>query len=387
MTRPLVGTLSRRRFLRQAALAVAGGGLFGPGCAGDPDLSLVDADAWSLHRESLVLDLHVDSILWTRLFGYDLCVEHRNRLPLHPFGWHVDAPRAAEGGLDAGVMGLVINPDEVRPELMFALKTLAWWEDGHGIEQTLATLDLLSETALRCSDRFRLVRSGSELVAAVGDGRLVGIAGLEGSHGLGAELESLELAWERSLRMLGLVHFQATEAGYPMTVEAFDGQGLTDHGRDLIAESARLGVVVDLAHLNAAGVDDALDALDDPFVVSHSACSALHDHPRNLTDDQLQKIGDAGGVIGIAVGRSFLGWSGGVEAFLDHVEHAVQHAGIEGVAIGSDWDGFIVPVSGMADVRSLPALTGGLLARGWPPDDVARFLGGNAVRVLTDVCG
>jgi membrane dipeptidase len=215
---------------------------------------------------------------------------------------------------------------------------------------------------------------------------VAGLAGLEGSQGIGASLDGVSTAYERGLRMIGLVHFQATEVGYPMTVPTFDGQGLTPYGRDMIAEMERLGIVADLAHLNAAGVDDALAVMTRPFVVSHTACAAVHDHPRNLTDDQLRRIGDAGGVIGIAVGRSFLG-GGGIDRFLDHVEHAARVAGSGSVAIGSDWDGFILPVDGLEDVRGLPNATAGLLARGWNEEAIRGFLGRNGLRVLVDVTG
>ncbi|MGH0036234.1 MAG: dipeptidase [Myxococcota bacterium] len=378
---------TRRRFLSRSALAALGW-LTLPACggAGARDLS---ARARELHRESFVLDLHVDSILWTRMFGYDLGREHRNRVPFHPFGWHVDWPRAIEGGLDAAVMGLVINPDEVRPELMLPLRILARFESGErdrGLAQTLATLDLLAEEASRHPDRFALVLRGSELETRSGDGRVAGLAGLEGSHGIGGDLAGVARAYERGLRMIGLVHFQATEVGYPMTVASFDGQGLTPYGRDMLSEMDRLGIVADIAHLNAAGVDDVLASVKRPFVVSHTACAAVHDHPRNLTDDQLRRIAAAGGVVGIAVGRSFLGGAH-IDRFLDHVEHAARVAGPDAVAIGSDWDGFIVPVDGLEDVRGLPNATAGLLARGWDEDAIRGFLGRNALRVLVDVTG
>ncbi len=357
----------------------------GAGC-GDSALDALGADALALHHESFVLDLHVDSILWTRLFGYELAREHRNRIPGRPFAWHVDWPRAEVGGLDAAVMGLVINPDEVRPELMTPLKVLAWWEDGRGIEQTLATLDLLSAAADAHPDRFAFVRTGSDLRRLSSPGRVTGVAGLEGSHGIGSELGDVSRAYERGLRMIGLVHFQASDDAFPMTVRSFDGQGLTERGRALVAEMDRLGMVVDIAHVNAAGVDDALEAMTRPFVVSHTACAALQANPRNLSDDQLRRIGDAGGVVGIAVGRSFVGGSD-VGRFLDHVEHAARHAGVASVALGSDWDGMIVPVEGLGDVRGLPLVTAGLLERGWSSDDIRAFLGLNALRVLVDVTG
>ncbi len=349
-------------------------------------MSSVADDVLAFHRECVVLDLHIDTLLWVRMLGYDLARRHRNRLPGSPFAWHLDLPRAAEGGLDVVVFGLVINPDRVRPELIAPLKLLARIERGRGAAQTLETLDLLRQAGERHPDRLVFARSGTEVRKAVADGKLAGLACLEGSQGIGASLDALERAYERGLRMLGLVHFQATEVGHPMTAREFDGQGLTEFGHDLVAELERLGVIVDLAHLNAAGVDDALATMKRPFVVSHTACRALHDVSRNLTDEQIRRVAARGGVIGLAFGRDFLG-RGGLSRLLDHVDHLVRVGGVETAALGSDLDGAIVPGRGLGDVTVYPRITAGLLARGHSRDAVRKILGKNALRVLTDVLG
>ncbi len=346
----------------------------------------VPADVLAFHRECLVLDLHVDTLLWTRLVGYDFAVAHRNRLPRAPLGWHVDLPRAREGGLRAAVLGLVVNPREVRRELILPLKLLARIERGAGIEQTLATLALWEAAERAHPEALAFARSGSEIRRAVAQGRFAGLACLEGSHGLEGRIENLRRAHARGLRMVGLVHFQATEAARPMTVAAFDGQGLTMFGHELLGEIESLHMAVDLAHLNAAGIDDVLAHARRPCVVSHTACRALRDHPRNLGDEQIRRVAEAGGVVGVAVGAIFLG-NGTLERFLDHVEHLLRVGGADVPALGSDWDGFIVPVRGMEDVRCLPQITAGLLARGHSHETVRKLLGENALRVLTEVCG
>ena len=350
--------------------------------------SAVNPDALAFHRECLVLDLHIDTLLWVRLLGYDLARPHRNRLPYSPFAWHFDLERAALGGLKACAFGLVINPRRVNPELMLPLKFLAWWERGErgsGFPQTLDTMELLSRAAAAHPDRLAFCKSGSEVRRAVAEGRFAGLAALEGSQGIEGRLEDVRTAYEHGLRMLGLVHFQATEAAYPMTISAFDQAGLTPFGLELISEMERLGMVVDLAHLNPRGVDDALHAMQRPFVVSHTACRALVDHPRNLDDPQIRRIADRGGVVGIAFGNIFV--KGGLSGFLDHVEHVIQVGGADAIALGSDFDGMILPVKGMEDVTVYPRITQGLLARGQPPEIVRKALGENALRVITEVCG
>ena len=374
----------RRESLITGTAAAAGTAAGGSG--GDGSAAVVPDEVLSFHRELLVLDLHIDTLLWSRLLGYDIGTRHRNRLPRSPFAWHLDLPRAQEGGLDTCVFGLVINPRKVHSELILPLKLLALIERHRGFEQTLATLDLLAETERRHASRLVFARSGSDIRRAVAEGKFAALAGLEGAHGIEGTIDNVRAAYSRGLRMIGLVHFQATEAGFPMTVNTFDQRGLTPFGRELIDEMQHLRMVVDLAHLNQAGLDDALAALRQPFVVSHTGCRGVYDHPRNLTDDQIRRVADRGGVIGIATGNMFLGDTG-LDGFLDHVEHVIAVGGTDTPALGSDYDGGIVPVAGMADVTCYPRVTHGLLARGHPQEVVRKVMGENAMRVLTEVCG
>ena len=354
--------------------------------SGPPPLARVPAEIQALHRESLVFDLHVDTLLWMRLVGYDLRRRHRPPFPAAAFAGHMDLPRARDGGLDGAVLGIVVSPDEERPEQLGPLKVLARVERGHGLPQTLATLDLLADAARAAPGELAFARTGSELRQAIAAGRFAALAGLEGAHGIGGHLEGVREAHARGLRMIGLAHFQASGAAYPMTEPSQAELGLTPFGFELVAEMEALRMVVDLAHVNARGVDDALSALHGPFVVSHSGCRSVHDHPRNLSDEQIARIAGHGGVIGLAVGREFLG-PGGLDAFVAHAEKAREVGGEEVLAIGSDWDGAIVPAPGFEDVRALPFVTQALLERGWKPEVVRRLLGENALRVITEVCG
>jgi membrane dipeptidase len=378
--------LTRRDFLGSGlAAAAAVSASTATGCRG-PQAPRVSAEAAALHRESAVIDLHLDSLIQMRLLGYDLGTRHTNRLPTSPFSWHMDLPRAREGGLDGAVMGVVTNPREVSDDLIAPLRLAAWIDDARGIDQTLETLELLDATARRLPAEMTFCRSGSEMRAAIDAGRFAALAGLEGAHGIEDDMENVRKAHTDGLRMLGLVHFQSSAAAHPMTVATFDGQGLTPFGFELIDEMRSLRMVVDLAHVNYAGVDDALDRLTQPFVVSHTGCRALQDFRRNLEDDHIRRIADHGGVIGLCLARSFVGRPG-VEGFVDHLEHALKIGGEDCVALGSDWDGAIVPVEGLGDVTGLPRVTDVLLARGVPPGSIQKMLGENALRVITDVCG
>jgi membrane dipeptidase len=382
-----VAALDEPVLTRREVLAAGVAGAVGWACgASPPPLSGIPAEILALHQESLVFDLHVDTLLWMRWLGYDVAKRHRPVFPSAAFAWQMDLPRARDGGLDGAVLGSVVAPDEERPEQLPALKLHARLERGRGLAQTLETLDLLAATARANPGQLAFARSGSELRSAVAAGRFAALAGLEGAHGIGTRLENLRTAWERGLRMVGLAHFQASAAASPMTDPSQAGRGLTPFGFELVAEMGSLGMVVDLAHVNARGVDDALGASKRPCVVSHSGCRSVHDHPRNLDDAQIRRIAERGGVVGLAVGREFLG-PGGLEALFAHAERAREVGGAECVAIGSDWDGAIVPAPGLEDVRALPFVTRGLLERGWPADAVRKLLGENALRVISEVCG
>jgi membrane dipeptidase len=375
--RPTDPSLSRRRFLTAGALGLAT-------ACGRARWPAVPDEVAALHRESVVFDLHIDTLLWERFLGYDMSEHHRPLLPGSAFAWQMDLPRAREAGLDGAVLGIVVTPREVRPEQLWALKIHGRLERGHGIAQTLETLDLLRSIERDHPDAIAFITDAAGLDRALASGHFTALAGLEGAHGIEGSLDHLRAAFEHGLRMLGLVHFQANEAAFPMTSPAFDGRGLTGFGFELLAECERLGLVVDLAHLNRSGVDDALARARRPLVVSHSACAGVHAVSRNLTDDQIRAVADHGGVMGLAVGRDFLG-PGGLDAFVAHANHARDVGGEDVVAIGSDWDGAIIPAPDLEDVRGLPHLTRALLDAGWKPDPLRKLLGGNALRVLREV--
>jgi membrane dipeptidase len=164
----------------------------------------ISPEVLAFHQDSLVLDLHIDTLLWMRLFGYDIAKRHRNLLPTSPFCYHLDLPRARQGGLNAVVLAVMVNPSRIRREQTLPNKLLAKIEKGHGIEQTLATLEMLTRTAERHRAEMTVARSGSELQGAVAAGRLGVLPGLEGAHGLEGDLANLQAAHDRGLRLIRL---------------------------------------------------------------------------------------------------------------------------------------------------------------------------------------
>ncbi|MBN1582275.1 MAG: membrane dipeptidase, partial [Anaerolineae bacterium] len=169
------------------------------------------------------------------------------------------------------------------------------------------------------------------------------------------------------------------------------GGGLTEFGVKLVKEMNRLGMIVDIAHLAPAGVEDVFELCQGPVVASHANAHALCPVPRNLTDAQLEKLAASGGVIGMVYVPGFI--TDGQEPatldkVLDHVDHIVRVIGVDHVGLGSDFDGFGGPPPvGLEDVSCTPNVTAGLLERGYGAQDVKKILGGNWLRVIRSVVG
>ncbi len=208
---------------------------------------------------------------------------------------------------------------------------------------------------------------------------------IEGGEVLEGKLSTLRILFQLGFRSLTLTWNQRNQLGDGVG-EAKARGDLTTFGREVVQEMNKLGMLIDLSHLSEAGFWDALSLSAQPVAVTHSCCSALHQHPRNLTDAQLQALGQQKGIIGINFYPDFLGKQ---EITLDHVvqhlEHAVLIAGINQVGLGSDFDGIEKVPYGLEDGAKLPGLIEKLLQRGWKEEEVQKIMGGNYLRVLEKI--
>lgn len=327
--------------------------------------------ARALHREAPAIDLHADPLIWTRLWGYDLNKRHKPPLPRGALFGHEDVPRMIEGGMGAQFFGLVSFPRFDRD-----------------LEATVHhQIDLLERSAAASGGVLQMARSGADVDRVDGEGGLAALMGIEGAHALGGRIEALDRFAARGVRYLGLLHFSANECGAPAMGMGRDrDRGLTAFGRDVVARCEELGVIVDLAHINKRGFMDACAMARRPLIVSHTGVAGVNDMWRNVDDEQLRAVADLGGVVGVIFAPQFLGGSG-IDAVVDHLVHILDVVGEDGPALGSDWDGFIVPTRGLEEASKLPDLTDALLARGVPAATVRKILRDNALRVLRDVAG
>jgi membrane dipeptidase len=323
-----------------------------------PPLAVEVSDrARRLHAESIVVDLHVDSLLWPR----DLSRSDE--------GGHLDFPRMREGGLDVaaftiptrffGAAGLKAFHDGWPPATWFS----AWARLLYQLDKTRSWTD-----ASLATDPAAIRRNHAE-------GRLSYFHGVEGAHALEGELSRVSVLRDRGVVFIGLVHLSDNEIGGS---SSGSDRGLTEIGRRLISEMNRNRVLVDLAHTSPRTFFEAVALTELPPLVSHTGVRAVHDSFRNLSDEQIRAVSERGGVIGVMLAPPALR-EPSLEEAMRHLEHVIDVGGEDAAAIGSDFDGYVDPA---IDASGLPALTELMLRRGFSEERVRKILGGNALRLL-----
>ncbi len=336
----------------------------------------------------LVIDGHVDFL--TEMTGYQRAAGGAGGLaaPASPderpprdfltesTEGHVDLPRARRGGIGA----------------IFASH---WLRDDDAGEAALPTVLSQMNQLLRLIDRsegqLRLVRTTADLDACLRDDTLGLIMHFEGADPIRADLTELRVFYEAGLRSLGLVWSRPTVFGYGVMFRGPTPEdGLTDAGKELVRECNRLGILVDVSHLNVPGFWDVAAVCEGPFVATHSNAYSVAPHIRNLTDDQLKALAEHDGLTGINLGVGFIRPDRGrdpsipIEMVVEHIDHIVKVVGDRHVAIGTDYDG-ARPPDVLGDVTKLPVLFRELKARGYGDDAMERICQGNFLRVLRQV--
>ena len=333
-------------------------------------MAMTPAEARAFHDEICVLDLHADTAKLMDKLGYDLAARHERPMPrpINVFG-HVDLPRLRDGGVAGQFFSFWTAPYPER-----------------GCARAVATqLDALDRAMAHNPEQLRWTRTGADVRAAKAAGQIASLGGIEGGQALEGTLEPIEAFARRGVRYLGLLHFSANAIGRPaMGRGANTSEGLTDFGRDVVRECERCGVIVDLAHINRRGFMDALELATVPMMVSHTGVLGVHEHWRNIDDEQLRAVARTGGCVGVIFARKYLGGAS-IDSVVDHLVHIIDVAGEDVPALGSDFDGFVVPPIGLEDISALPQLTVAMSRRGLSPRVIAKVLGDNVVRVLDAV--
>jgi membrane dipeptidase len=298
---------------------------------------------------------------------------------------HVDLDAARAVGFAGGFFALYVpsprvpDPEEI-PYAMPPPEPISHEEAAAVAEELFATLCGLPVARASSADDFR-------------EGEVTAIVHMEGAEPLAPDLSDLERWYERGLRSVGLVWSRPNDfaEGVPFRFPASPdtGPGLTEAGRALVAACNRLGVLVDLSHLNEAGFWDVQQLSQAPLVATHSNVHALCPASRNLTDRQLDAIRKSGGVVGVNFAVAFLREDGHndpetpITEIVRHVDYLAERMGIDHVAFGSDFDGAMVPAE-LGGVAGLPKLVAALRDAGYDDDAVAKVTHQNWLRVLRE---
>jgi membrane dipeptidase len=310
---------------------------------------------------------------------------------------HLDLPRAKQGGMIGGLFAMFARAE--RPQKREFIRT----EDGYEVRlpepvdptyarhRIHAQLDALDRLVKRAAGQLRWAASVDEIEAGRRDGAFVIVLHLEGAEAIVPDLDNLEHLYGAGLRSLGLVWSRPNIFGhgvpfaYPRSPDI--GPGLTAAGLELVRACNRLGIMIDVSHLNERGFWDVASLSTAPLVATHACAHAICPSTRNLTDRQLDAIRESGGVVGFNLSvndvrpDARLDANVPLEMVVDHLAYLIDRLGADCVALGSDFDGAVMPRP-IKDASGLQHLIGGLRAYGFDDAVVRKLALENWLRVF-----
>lgn len=332
----------------------------------------ISQHAVDLYTASDVIDLHVDSFIWTRLFGYDVARWHSPGWLRARFCRQVDIPRLRQAKVTGATWVITTNP----------------WRSARGrarvVRKNLQRIRSLLDAQ---SDQVQVVRTLGDYQRAKQLGLHAAFLGIQGANAL-EDPSSWDLLDAQPWLLVTLVHLTNSRLGKTSSPLRLCGdRPISDLARELIERLNRSRTLLDLAHASPLTFETALRANDPalPVIVSHTGVAGVHSHWRNLSDQQLKQIAATGGIVGIFFFGSYLGGGllgGSVLDVARHIKHAVRVIGADHVALGSDWDGMIRTPLDMPTCLELPRLVQALLDLGLSDAEIHSVLGASFLRLL-----
>jgi len=370
-------------------------------------------DSLSIHRRAITVDMHADTA--QRLVDENVDLNQRMS------DGHLDAVRAKEGGLDAQFFSIWVEPE------LF----------GRGGPAAIARADkqiaAVKGLAAKHPETWETATTAADIRRIAASGKLAALMGLEGGYAIDERIENVERYYKMGVRYMSPAWSVSLSWAGSSGDEIGKTRGLNDFGKQVVREMNRLGMMVDVSHVSDRTFWDIVNTSNRSVIATHSACRAITNVPRNLTDDMIRALAKTGGVVNVIFYPEHIepGWSEkkkqvdaeiaspvqrasneekgdavhkklardrvrreeyakrlpavAVARIVDHIDHIVKLVGIDHVGIGSDFDGVqAVPVD-LKSVADLPNLTAELLRRGYSENDVDKILGGNMLRVMEEV--
>lgn len=372
-------------------------------------------DPLSIHKRAIAVDMHADTV--QRVLDEDVNLQEQLS------DGHFDAVRARAGGLDAQFFSIWVEPQLFGGGGARAVKRA---------DDQVAAIRALAE---KHPETWALATSAADVRRAVQEGKIAALMGLEGGYAIDEKLENVQRYYDLGVRYMSPAWSISTSWAGSSGDEVGATRGLNDFGKDVVREMNRLGMMVDVSHVSDKTFWDIVNTSTKPVIATHSACRAIADVPRNLTDDMIRALAKTGGVVNVIFYPEHLepGWSqlkkkvdveiapmvqeasasepGGavqkklardrvrsrefarrlppvyVSRIVDHIDHIVKLVGVDHVGIGSDFDGVQSTTADLATIADLPNLTQELLKRGYSASDVEKILGGNMLRVMDAQAG
>ena len=249
----------------------------------------------------------------------------------------------------------------------------------------LSIIDYIYKAQEQYSDKMSICLNSKDIDEAIAHDKVGAILTIEGGDALGNELSVLRQLYRLGIRSMLLTwnHRNLLADGSLET----PGAGLSDFGRQVVAEMNRLGMIIDVSHLCEASFQDVLELSASPVIASHSNSKSICVHPRNLSNEQLVQLKNKGGVVGITFYPFFLNnsESASIEDVIRHIEHICSVVGEDNIGIGSDFDGIECVPSGLEGTQALPFLFERLLKLNYSESFVEKFAGLNFMRVIRQI--
>jgi len=375
----------------------------------------VEEKARALHAKILTVDTHCDTAF--SLLRTDWKIGDRHDPALRASG-KIDLPRMREGGLDAEFFAAFVGQGPLNPEQYAKAK-----------DSALRAVAAVHKMTQDYSSTIGLAVDPAGARQLKKEGKLTAFIGMENGYPIGRDLSLVKLFYDNDVRYITLCHSSDNDICDSSTDRLDpEDKGLSDFGRQVVAECNRLGMIVDISHASEKSFYDVLAVTRAPIIASHSSCRAVCDNPRNLTDDQLRALAKNGGVIQIcflgayvktppviperekaikeleakygpvrgirddairskamaemeAINNQYPQARPTVKDLVDHIDHVRKVVGIDYVGIGTDFDGG-GGIVGCDDVSGMIHVTEELIRRGYTDREIEKIWGGNFFRVF-----